>query len=112
MIARCSTARSGARDGRFPRSATACGAWRGGGGRGEGGGWRGGAAGGARGPRDGGGGLGCSSSDPGGAKGEGGSEQLRGGLRKRRGENPLCAPTKTPRKNRRWPARDAYALDD
>ena len=56
--------------------------------------------------------LGCTFFDTAWAYGEGRSEQLLGELLKRHPARRLYIATKIPPKNRKWPARDSYALDD
>src|SRR3954462_6160082 len=58
------------------------------------------------------GGLGCNFFDTAWAYGEGKSEQLLGELLKRHPGKRLYPATKIPPKNRKWPARDDYPLDD
>jgi aryl-alcohol dehydrogenase-like predicted oxidoreductase len=56
--------------------------------------------------------LGCNFFDTAWAYGEGRSEQLLGELLKRHPGKRLYTATKIPPKNRKWPARDTYALDE
>jgi aryl-alcohol dehydrogenase-like predicted oxidoreductase len=56
--------------------------------------------------------LGCTFFDTALAYGDGKSEQLLGQVLARHPGKPLIVATKIPPKNRRWPARDAYTLDD
>ena len=56
--------------------------------------------------------LGCTFFDTAWAYGEGRSEQLLGELLARRRETRIYVATKIPPKNRKWPARDSYALDE
>src|SRR3954468_7218293 len=56
--------------------------------------------------------LGCTFFDTAWAYGEGRSEQLLGELLTRHPGKRLCIATKIPPKNRKWPARDSYALDE
>ena len=57
--------------------------------------------------------LGCNFFDTAWAYGEGHSEQLLGRIfRANAGGKPLYAATKIPPKNRKWPARREYTLDD
>jgi aryl-alcohol dehydrogenase-like predicted oxidoreductase len=56
--------------------------------------------------------LGCTFFDTAWAYGEGKSEQLLGALLKRHPGRKLYIATKIPPKNRQWPARPSYALDD
>ena len=56
--------------------------------------------------------LGCNFFDTAWAYGDGRSEQLLGELLKRHPGKRLYTATKIPPKNRKWPARDTYALDD
>ena len=56
--------------------------------------------------------LGCNFFDTAWAYGEGHSEQLLGATLKRHSGTRLYIATKIPPKNRRWPARPEYALDD
>ena len=56
--------------------------------------------------------LGCNFFDTAWAYGEGRSEQLLGALLKRHPEKRLYTATKIPPKNRRWPARAEYPLND
>ncbi|HEY2431291.1 MAG TPA: aldo/keto reductase [Vicinamibacterales bacterium] len=56
--------------------------------------------------------LGCTFFDTAWAYGEGRSERLLGALLKRHAGRELYAATKIPPKNRQWPARDSYALDE
>ena len=56
--------------------------------------------------------LGCNFFDTAWAYGDGRSEQLLGELLKRHPGKRIYTATKIPPKNRKWPARDAYALDD
>jgi aryl-alcohol dehydrogenase-like predicted oxidoreductase len=56
--------------------------------------------------------LGCTFFDTAWAYGEGRSEQLLGALLKRQAGKRLYVATKIPPKNRKWPARDNYALDE
>src|SRR3954469_6641404 len=56
--------------------------------------------------------LGCNFFDTAWAYGEGRSEQLLGELLKRHHGKRLYIATKIPPKNRKWPARDSYPLDD
>src|SRR5438105_523954 len=56
--------------------------------------------------------LGCNFFDTAWAYGEGRSEQLLGELLKRHRDKRLYTATKIPPKNRRWPARSEYALDE
>ena len=92
-----------ARSVRFPRSATACGAWAGGPARTttsrsaaleraiE---------------------LGCTFFDTALAYGQGKSEQLLGRVLARHRDKRLIVATKIPPRNLKWPALDEYALDD
>ena len=56
--------------------------------------------------------LGCNFFDTAWAYGDGHSEQLLGQLLKRHSAARLYTATKIPPKNRRWPARPEYSLDD
>jgi aryl-alcohol dehydrogenase-like predicted oxidoreductase len=56
--------------------------------------------------------LGCTFFDTAWAYGEGRSERLLGALLKRHPGKDLYVATKIPPRNRQWPARDSYALDD
>jgi aryl-alcohol dehydrogenase-like predicted oxidoreductase len=56
--------------------------------------------------------LGCNFFDTAWAYGDGHSEQLLGQLLKRHSGARLYTATKIPPKNRRWPARPEYSLDD
>jgi aryl-alcohol dehydrogenase-like predicted oxidoreductase len=56
--------------------------------------------------------LGCTFFDTAWAYGEGRSEELLGELLKRHPGKRLYTATKIPPKNRKWPARDNYALED
>jgi len=56
--------------------------------------------------------LGCTFFDTAWAYGDGRSEQLLGELVKRHPGKRLYVATKIPPKNRKWPARDSYALDE
>jgi aryl-alcohol dehydrogenase-like predicted oxidoreductase len=56
--------------------------------------------------------LGCNFFDTAWAYGDGHSEQLLGRLLKRHPDVRLYTATKIPPKNRRWPARPQYALDE
>ena len=56
--------------------------------------------------------LGCNFFDTAWAYGEGRSEQLLGALLKRHPEKRLYTATKIPPKNRKWPARAEYPLND
>ena len=56
--------------------------------------------------------LGCNFFDTAWAYGDGHSEQLLGKLLKRHPGKQLYSATKIPPKNRRWPARPEYTLDD
>ena len=56
--------------------------------------------------------LGCNFFDTAWAYGEGHSERLLGATLKRHRGKQLYVATKIPPKNRRWPARPEYALDD
>jgi len=56
--------------------------------------------------------LGCTFFDTAWAYGEGRSERLLGALLKRHSGKRFYVATKIPPKNRQWPARDHYALDD
>jgi len=56
--------------------------------------------------------AGCTVFDTAWAYGEGRSEQLLGALLKRHPDKRLYTATKIPPKNRKWPARDSYALDE
>ena len=56
--------------------------------------------------------LGCTFFDTAYAYGDGHSERLLGDLLKRHPDKRLYAATKIPPKNRQWPARPEYALDD
>jgi aryl-alcohol dehydrogenase-like predicted oxidoreductase len=56
--------------------------------------------------------LGCTFFDTAWAYGEGRSEQLLGALLKRHPGKRLYVATKIPPRNRRWPARDSYGLDE
>lgn len=56
--------------------------------------------------------LGCNFFDTAWAYGDGRSEQLLGELLKRHRGTKLYTATKIPPKNRKWPARSNYALDD
>jgi aryl-alcohol dehydrogenase-like predicted oxidoreductase len=56
--------------------------------------------------------LGCNFFDTAWAYGDGKSERLLGALLKRHPTQRLYAATKIPPKNRKWPARDEYALDE
>jgi aryl-alcohol dehydrogenase-like predicted oxidoreductase len=56
--------------------------------------------------------LGCTFFDTALAYGDGKSEQLLGAVLARHREKPLIVATKIPPKNRKWPARDRYTLDD
>lgn len=56
--------------------------------------------------------LGCNFFDTAWAYGDGHSEQLLGKLLKRQAGTRLYSATKIPPKNRRWPARPEYTLDD
>jgi aryl-alcohol dehydrogenase-like predicted oxidoreductase len=56
--------------------------------------------------------LGCNFFDTAWAYGDGRSEQLLGELLKRHPGRRLYTATKIPPKNRKWPARDTYSLDE
>jgi aryl-alcohol dehydrogenase-like predicted oxidoreductase len=56
--------------------------------------------------------LGCNFFDTALAYGDGKSEQLLGQILKRHRDRKLYVATKIPPRNRRWPARDRYPLDD
>jgi aryl-alcohol dehydrogenase-like predicted oxidoreductase len=56
--------------------------------------------------------LGCTFFDTALAYGDGKSEQLLGTVLARHPGKPLTVATKIPPKNRQWPARDEYALED
>jgi aryl-alcohol dehydrogenase-like predicted oxidoreductase len=56
--------------------------------------------------------LGCNFFDTAWAYGDGRSEQLLGALLKRHPGKRIYTATKIPPRNRKWPARDVYALDD
>src|SRR3954451_14693985 len=56
--------------------------------------------------------LGCTFFDTAWADGDGRSEQLLGRLLKRHPDTRLYTATKIPPKNRKWPARPEYPLDD
>jgi aryl-alcohol dehydrogenase-like predicted oxidoreductase len=56
--------------------------------------------------------LGCNFFDTAWAYGDGRSEQLLGDLLKRHPGKRLYTATKIPPKNRKWPARDTYSLDE
>jgi aryl-alcohol dehydrogenase-like predicted oxidoreductase len=56
--------------------------------------------------------LGCTFFDTAWAYGEGRSERLLGALLTRHRDKRLYIATKIPPKNRKWPARDSYALDE
>ncbi len=56
--------------------------------------------------------LGCTIFDTAWAYGEGRSERLLGALLTRHRDKRLYIATKIPPKNRKWPARDSYALDE
>jgi aryl-alcohol dehydrogenase-like predicted oxidoreductase len=56
--------------------------------------------------------LGCTFFDTAWAYGDGRSEQLLGAVLKRHADKRLYTATKIPPKNRQWPARAHYALDD
>jgi aryl-alcohol dehydrogenase-like predicted oxidoreductase len=56
--------------------------------------------------------LGCTFFDTAWAYGEGRSERLLGALLKRHPGKRLYVATKIPPRNRRWPARDSYGLDE
>jgi len=56
--------------------------------------------------------LGCNFFDTAWAYGDGHSEELLGRLLKRHADARLYSATKIPPKNRRWPARPEYTLDD
>jgi len=56
--------------------------------------------------------LGCNFFDTAWAYGDGRSEELLGALLKRHPATRLYTATKIPPKNRKWPARDNYALDE
>jgi len=56
--------------------------------------------------------LGCNFFDTAWAYGDGHSEELLGRLLKRHSDARLYTATKIPPKNRRWPARPEYTLDD
>ena len=56
--------------------------------------------------------LGCNFFDTAWAYGEGHSERLLGATLKRHRDKQLYVATKIPPKNRRWPARPEYALED
>src|ERR1051325_7661654 len=56
--------------------------------------------------------LGCNFFDTAYAYGDGKSEKLLGELLKRQKDKRLYIATKIPPKNRKWPARDEYPLDD
>ena len=56
--------------------------------------------------------LGCTFFDTAWAYGEGRSERLLGDLLKRHPGRQLYIATKIPPKNRKWPARDSYTLDE
>src|SRR4029079_5526727 len=56
--------------------------------------------------------LGCNFFDTAWADGEGRSEKLLGELLKRHPETRLYTATKIPPKNRKWPARPEYPLDE
>jgi aryl-alcohol dehydrogenase-like predicted oxidoreductase len=55
--------------------------------------------------------LGCTFFDTAWAYGEGRSERLLGALLQRHSDKRLYVATKIPPKNRQWPARDSYTLD-
>ena len=55
---------------------------------------------------------GCTFFDTALAYGDGKSEQILGGVLARHRDQPLIVATKIPPKNRKWPARPHYALDD
>ncbi len=56
--------------------------------------------------------LGCTFFDTAWAYGDGRSERLLGSLLKRHPDRRLYVATKIPPKNRKWPARDSFPLDD
>src|SRR5687768_3509137 len=56
--------------------------------------------------------LGCTFFDTALAYGDGKSEQLLGTILGRHRDKKLIVATKIPPKNRKWPARDQYALDE
>jgi aryl-alcohol dehydrogenase-like predicted oxidoreductase len=56
--------------------------------------------------------LGCNFFDTAFAYGEGHSERLLGGLLKRHPDKRLYVATKIPPKNRKWPAKSSYPLDE
>src|SRR3954466_6735479 len=56
--------------------------------------------------------LGCNFFDTAWAYGDGRSEQLLGELLKRHPDKRLYTATKIPPKNRRWPGRPEYSLDE
>jgi aryl-alcohol dehydrogenase-like predicted oxidoreductase len=56
--------------------------------------------------------LGCTFFDTALAYGDGKSEQILGGVLARHRDKPLIVATKIPPKNRKWPARKDYAIDD
>jgi len=56
--------------------------------------------------------LGCNFFDTAWAYGDGHSEELLGQLLRRHNDKKLYTATKIPPKNRKWPARPQYALDD
>ena len=56
--------------------------------------------------------LGCNFFDTAYAYGDGHSERLLGEILRRHPDEPLYVATKIPPKNRRWPARAEYPLDD
>jgi aryl-alcohol dehydrogenase-like predicted oxidoreductase len=56
--------------------------------------------------------LGCTFFDTAWAYGDGRSELLLGALLKRHADKRLYVATKIPPKNRQWPARDTYSLDE
>src|SRR6185369_5333494 len=56
--------------------------------------------------------LGCTFFDTALAYGDGKSEQILGGVLARHRGTPLIVATKIPPKNRKWPARPDYAIED
>ena len=56
--------------------------------------------------------LGCTFFDTALAYGDGKSEQILGGVLARHRDKPLIVATKIPPKNRKWPARPDYSIDD
>jgi len=56
--------------------------------------------------------LGCNFFDTAWAYGDGHSEELLGKILRANSEKRLYTATKVPPKNRRWPARREYSLDD